>query len=321
MRDIIEALAGQIPAFAAMAREIVDSRLKDFETKVLERFASATDARADAFKDPDFQYLLNRAQHAYARSGDSQVGDTLVDLIAQRSLIAGRTRLAMTLNAAVEVSSTLTVNEFAELTLCFLLKYTLHQSVVDFDSLIGYLKSYVAPLLPDISDVDASYQFIESQGCGNVGITQLDVVKPFHINYGGILSRGFDEGELIPHIPDGKMTDAIRSSLLMPCLNDAHKLQIAALNENVMLQRAPQANLSPEQAKTVWNFFTGTFWTKDEMAEKLRPNFPEIDRLFQVWETTPMKRLVLTATGIAIGHANARRIVPSWRGDLSIWIR
>jgi hypothetical protein len=77
LRQIIETVAAQLPAYAAVAQEIVETRLKDFEERVLERFANPQTSRSDAFKDPDFQYLLSRAQHAYARSGDKIIRDKL----------------------------------------------------------------------------------------------------------------------------------------------------------------------------------------------------------------------------------------------------
>src|SRR4051794_27193861 len=93
LRQIIEALGAQLPTYAALAREIVDARLRDIEEKIIQRFAADRLTRTEAFKDPDFQYLLTRAQHAYARSGDPKIADTLVDLIAQRSKHTDRNRL------------------------------------------------------------------------------------------------------------------------------------------------------------------------------------------------------------------------------------
>src|ERR1700709_2560740 len=76
MRAIMETLAAQIPTFTAMARDIVNERLQDFEEKVLQKFSTASQSvNPEAFKDPDFQYLLNRAQNAYARSGEEVTRD------------------------------------------------------------------------------------------------------------------------------------------------------------------------------------------------------------------------------------------------------
>ena len=64
MKQIIEAIASQHTAYAAVARELVDARLTNFEQRILERFANPNTARSEAFKDPDFQYTFSRAQIA-----------------------------------------------------------------------------------------------------------------------------------------------------------------------------------------------------------------------------------------------------------------
>ena len=126
MRKILSALSEQLPTYAAVAREIVDARMADFEQRILSRFAESDSVNPEAFKDPDFQYLLTRAQHAYARRGDQEIGDLLVSMIAERSKLEKPDRLSMSLNSAIEVAATLTENEFAELTICFLLKHTIN---------------------------------------------------------------------------------------------------------------------------------------------------------------------------------------------------
>jgi hypothetical protein len=109
IKEIVQATAeALLPSFTQVARQIADDRMKDFETVLLARANDPSVMRSEAFKDPDFQYLLGRAQHAYARSGDHQLRDTLIDLIARRSREEDRTRLSLTLNEAVEKAAVLT---------------------------------------------------------------------------------------------------------------------------------------------------------------------------------------------------------------------
>src|SRR5829696_9300207 len=77
MKQIIEAIASQQVAYTAIARDVADARCADLETRIIERFTQPGAARVEAFRDPDFQYLIGRSQHAYARSGDENVRDTL----------------------------------------------------------------------------------------------------------------------------------------------------------------------------------------------------------------------------------------------------
>jgi hypothetical protein len=167
MQKILLALGTQLTTYTAIAREIVDARLADFKEQLIEKFVDAGTANSTAFMDPDFQYALTRAQHAYARSGDEGVCDILIDLIAARSKQTDRSRLSLTLNDAVEKAAVLTKNEFAELSLSYLIRYV-NLGAVTLPSFGARLSQFVSPLLPDISTENASYQYIEAQSCGSI---------------------------------------------------------------------------------------------------------------------------------------------------------
>jgi hypothetical protein len=192
MKKILESLAGQLPKYAAIASEIVEHRLKTFEEKIMERFAPSDTANPQAFADPDFQYLLGRSQQAYARSGDDETADILVDLIAQRSKQKERTRLALSINDAVERSALLTKNEFAELSLSFLIRYTRNSKTANFQMLVEHFRSQAEPLLRDISRERSSYSYIEAQSCASIEMGSVDLLKVLRDQYGGLLSLGVE---------------------------------------------------------------------------------------------------------------------------------
>ena len=141
----------------------------------MKTFAQPGRGNPEAFRDPDFQYMLNDAQTAYARSGDEVVKDTLVDIIARRSLETERSRLAVTLNDAATKVPLLTTNEFAELSLVYVLRHTQNHAVNNFLKLCEYIRSTVMPFVKDISREDASYWHLEAQSCAAIDITE---VKP-----------------------------------------------------------------------------------------------------------------------------------------------
>src|SRR5207247_819217 len=140
----------------------------------------------------DFQYLLNDAQEAFARSGDEAVRDTLIDIITRRSLETTRNRLAITLNDAATKAANLTVNEFAALSLAYVLRYTVHQNLNSFDEFCQYLKTSIIPFVKDVSREHSSFQHLEAQSCGSVGLLEADLLGILKANYGGALGRGFD---------------------------------------------------------------------------------------------------------------------------------
>jgi hypothetical protein len=96
MASIMGAMAKQLSAFHNEALQLTNARMDFFQKEILKRFAQPGRANPDAFRDPDFQYLLGDAQEAVARSGDEAVRDTLVDIVARRSLEPTRSRLLST---------------------------------------------------------------------------------------------------------------------------------------------------------------------------------------------------------------------------------
>ena len=71
-------LAGQAAEAArARAEEITEKFLKELQQQHKQGLKQA--------QDPDFQYALYTAQREYARCGDKELGDLLVDLLVDRT--------------------------------------------------------------------------------------------------------------------------------------------------------------------------------------------------------------------------------------------
>ena len=147
LSQILGAIAALIPSFVAIAKEIVDARLEAFEKEIMSKFANSQKADSEAFKDPDFLYMLASAQHAYVRSDDQTTQQILIDLLARRSQEKQRSRLSLTLNQAIEKASFLTINEFAELSLCFLVSHTYIDHINSLELFAAHINEFYIPLL------------------------------------------------------------------------------------------------------------------------------------------------------------------------------
>ena len=286
---IDDTIAAQLPIFAAMAREVVSARLDEFKESVIGRFEDAKATDRDAFKDPDFQYLLGRAEHAYARSGDTTVRETLVDLIAQRSKQKGRTRLALSLNEAVERAAVMTKNEFAELSLCYLLRYTQQNNVGNLDLFAKYFTATVCPLLPDVSEEESSYSYLESQSCASVTMMTVNLHDVWKSQYGGLFSKGMAIDQLKDALPADKKTVLDGTAALMQCLNDSAKLQLKALNKDTFKKFIKTINIALSDPEVDLDGIESTMWSNDEMLKALAPTVPCIEELFRLWNTDGTK--------------------------------
>lgn len=118
----------------ARAEEITDKFLKQLERQHNEGITNA--------QDPDFQYALFTVQKEYARTGDENLGDLLVDLLVDRTKHDKRTILQIVLNESLSVAPKLTNDQIAALSIIFLVRHTINNGVNNLLTFNDYLDSY-----------------------------------------------------------------------------------------------------------------------------------------------------------------------------------
>src|SRR5207248_2610386 len=124
----------------------------------------------------------------------------------------------------------LTNNEFAELSLSYLLRYTRCLNVASIGGFIEHLRHDVRPLLSEISREQSSYTYLESRGCASIEMGELDLLRIFYSSYGGLFSNGFDRQMLESHLPEGKKNAL--DNFILPCAHDKDKLQLNIIGED-----------------------------------------------------------------------------------------
>jgi hypothetical protein len=310
---ILSSIRDNVESQMSLAKELLKERLDAFEARMFIRFSDKSSSRVEAFSDPDFRCVVAKAQIENARANDDQICSNLIDLIALRSMQNDRTRLSLTLNEAVDRAAVLTKEEFAELSLVFLLRYSRLALVNSWVDVANYLNVYAIPLLDEIAREESAYLYLVSHSCATIELASIGVYQLIVGNYGGCLSKGFDEEQLRSLLPESKQS--VLNDFLMPCINDASKLQLSVLAE----QDFQVPELSNDERKNVWNMFQKTFWSETEVIERFKALVPRISDLFELWNTTPLERLLLTSVGMALGFSNARRL--GWDGRLEVFIK
>ncbi|KRB58449.1 hypothetical protein ASE04_27430 [Rhizobium sp. Root708] len=315
MMMVFDALKKVMDTYAENAREMVEQRLDAFRHQVLAQFVPGARGRPEAFRDPDFQYVLGRAQQAFARSGDSELGDILTDMVTERSMQNDRSRLTLTLNDAIEKSALLTRNEFAELGLAHVFRHTVREfrNYQQFINLLGALLQFV----PDVSVKSSSYDYLESLGIANVSPFEQDFMQIIRSSCIGVVSKGFEKSRI-----NSEWWASYRPFLdenLVSCLHDSTKLQFKVGNRTAFQEQAARHLLDEEASFGLWAIYESSAFTPDEFREVVGMQLPNIGDLIDAWDKTQLRRLKLTTVGQAIGHAAARRmgLQPA---DLGLWI-
>lgn len=319
MSEIMQAIAVQTSTYAAIAQSTVNDRLRNFEESVLTKFAE-NNANTEAFKNPDFQFLLGKAQTTYARSGEQEVKEILVDLIAERSKETDRSRLSLTLNSAVEKAAVLTHEEFCALSLCFILKYAVGTGVFAPLVFVSYFKKQIAPLLEGVPKSESSYLYLVSEGCGTLGLASISLEQIFLQNYGGVFSKGKTMDDAIAGLPnDNKNLFQENPGLLVKSFPDEDVVQLAFQRKELYIDWAKTKGWPSDLQEAVWNIFSQTM-NMSEILGKYNKYLPELNILNDLWENSLLNRLELNTTGIAIAHSNVQRMT-DLSAPLSIWIK
>ena len=144
------------------AEEITD----EFFAKLQEEHPNGLDRS----QDPDFQYALFTVQKEYARNGDKDLGDLLVDLLVDRSKQEQRNILQIVLNESLSTAPKLTESQLANLAVIFLFRYTQSYGIGNQEMLGEFFDKHALPFVDKVVKNSASYQHLEFTGCGAIGI-------------------------------------------------------------------------------------------------------------------------------------------------------
>lgn len=127
------------------AREMASGRVEEITDKVIEKLEREFPDGLQKAKDPDFQYALFTVQKQYARNGDKDLGDLLVDLLVDRSKQDQRDILQIVLNESIETAPKLTEAQLSNLAIIFLFRYTQNQGIGNHQMLGTYFDCNVLP--------------------------------------------------------------------------------------------------------------------------------------------------------------------------------
>lgn len=297
------------------AKDVASIRVEEITNQVIEKLEKDFPAGLQKANDPDFQYALFTVQKEYARNGDKDLGDLLVDLLVDRSKHDQRDILQIVLNESISTAPKLTDTHLAVLAVIFLFKYTQNFSIGNHQMFGDYLDNHLAPFISKLSKKQASYQHLVFSACGSMGVGGTRLESMLGTTYQGQFLKGFDHSEILNRGikvgPDARF--------FIPCLNDLSKLQVNANNKEHLEKFLDAEGVSPEDRTNIIGLFDLGKMSETEIKEKVISIRPYMAEVFETWNNSPMLTFTLTSVGMAIGHANIKRLIGEF-ASLSIWI-
>jgi len=298
------------------AANVAQERAEHITEKFLGKLKQESPDSLNEFEKPAMQDALFTVQKEYAKSGDENLEELLIDILVDRSKTQERNMLQLVLDESLKIAPFLTVEQLDTLTLGFILNRTKWRNIGNFKEFQQRIEEDVSPFAENILTEYKHYNYLEFQRCGqirtgNFGKLENNFVK----RYKGIFSKGItiEEIETILGEPN------VFPSLLMPCLHNQSLLQISTMDDEVLDQEMEKLKV-PQEAKPKFKkiFNQSTMNAADVKSLIIKSN-PCFEKLFEVIDSSMFNRFELSSVGIAIAHANFRRRTGKTM-DLSIWI-
>lgn len=317
VRDIaLDVVKANLQEFKGQAMQIALDRAEAVTEKFLHKLQDEYPKGLQQAQTPDFQDALFTVQKEYAKAGDEELGDLLVDLLVDRTKQAGRNLMQLVLNEALHTAPKLPAAHIATLSIIFLFRCVRFHNSTTVAKLGENIQMHLSPVVAKYTTNRSTFAHLEFTGCGTD--VQFDVTTLEQlclVQYPGLFKTGFDQARL-----DVEQIDpAIKASLVITCLNDPAKFQFSALSLDVLNEQIEKLNVSAEDALKVRALYAEASMAEEQVREKMVAVAPLLEDIFKVWNSTPMKTFSPTSVGMAIGHANIKRHVGEF-SPLSVWV-
>ena len=300
---------------AGVAKESADQRAKEITDQVLKELSEKNPFGLKTFQDPDFQYSLFQAQKEYARSGDKELGDILVDILVDRSKEEERTLLQLVLNESLLIAPKLNSAQLDLLACCFSINYTKKTNIANLQMFTDFLDDFIFVFADAVGVKDSNYKHIEYVGCGVIRAGAIDIVDILMSTYKAIFCKGFHRDQLEEI---SRETPNIHNVLTV-CGNNTRFLQAKGMDDEVTRALCKQQSISVESTNKLLQLNNSRMMNKDEATDFLKSICPKFDDFLKNAANSSFNYLDLTSVGIAIAHAHSRKKT-GLDAELSIWI-
>ncbi len=312
----IEVYRNNALELAGIAKDTAASRAEQITERFLKELSKKNASAIQSASDPDFQHSVFEAQKAFARSGDQELEDVLVNLLTTRASEPIRNLKQVVLNEAISVTSKLTKAHIDTITLLFRLRHTVRFGLFHLSQVGTLIASEMLPFCNEMPNSDATYRYLAFTGVATVEMTQISFIGLIRNSYPGLCSKGVDEATRSQLILQDKRLEGFLIKL--SGLDDKYHLAICTpeLLETTLQQNGIENSELISQVKGLLHFDP---LTDQEIEDVLVGVNPAIKELMSNWDRWAAKNTILTPVGLAIGHANATKM-GTLDSPLDIWV-
>ncbi|MFI3272046.1 MAG: LPO_1073/Vpar_1526 family protein [Pseudomonadota bacterium] len=296
VREDFQRLSGEV-------KLLVQEMFSDIQSSFFSKM-EAQNISTEAFATPSFQWSFRNAQIGYAKNGNEELKENLVELLLERAKEVKKSRKQILLDEAIEVLPKLSQEHIDYLSFFIALTYTTMSSLITLDKFRNYIQRNVLSFYHDsfLDDTFPSYiRHFKLVTVLEEGSHFKPLEERFRLNLQGLFSKGFPISEI------EMILNRIhcKEPICMPCLHDKSKIQFNVLTVSCLKSKIKALNLD-NQEKAILDLFEKSTMSPPEIKKFILDDIPGIENIFLVWRKSSfsLKALKPTPLGVLIGEIN-----------------
>lgn len=297
------------------AHRVAFERAEEFVANYLNELHSRSPKAIENIEDPGVQSDVLKAQSGYAKSGDQDLGEVLVDILVDRTSRRDRNITSLSLGRSLDVAQNLTTEQFAALSAMFVFKQLKVLNARNQHQLYERLATYLQPLHQPMQRLGPSdVEYLAALGCITISIGEITIPQTLASEYPGFFSKVLDLSQN-PYIGD-----LVDTPLITNNLRDNTGLQINAVDEPTLISQLNKLGLSDRQDQII-NVMKSNLMSSEEILAELGEIGPEVAGVIGAYNELGLPNCRNTSIGTAIGHANLRRVADgTFTTGVEVWI-
>lgn len=302
VKDLYTLLYEQnFPKLIEEARSAAAERSEEFFVSFMDRLDKDNFEKFENFKSPRKQNDLHTAQKAFAISnGNEELKDTLAALLQGALKVEDDSSIeAILFSDAIEVAAKLSKDQLKLLSLIYFF-IELNINVPSIDALVKFTDEHLVKI--GIDNIEFSHVLLlalESYGVTRVNtLASNEFVPLMGKKYPGFFCKGLEK-ELIER-EFGQNFEKI-PNLIMPCINDRTKFQIAAITEDQLIAR----QLPFETHSIALRLLRQSArMSEEEMTALIKGKSAALDKFIDNWDDSYLTSSQLSPMGKIIAHTH-----------------
>ncbi|WP_146166872.1 LPO_1073/Vpar_1526 family protein [Streptosporangium nondiastaticum] len=299
------------------AYRIAKGRFEEFVFNYLKTLTERAPHAIGNLSDPGIQSAILEAEEGFAKTGDIDLGQILVEMLVKRTSETRRDVRQLALNEAIAAAQKLATKHIDALSLLFFVR----RVQVNSSSLQDFIEratGLLAPLCESFAHFSVSdAQYLEATGCA-VRVGTISWAAAMRERYPGFFYRGVirEETPAVAQILD--RATAREDLLFQPSWHDPNVIRVNAVTKDQARELAESSGLDREDLANLMSSYP---LSDEQIAEMFTAVTPALGSVLELWSTVGFDSLEVSLTGIAVGHANFKKTVGDlFNAEIDVWI-